>query len=178
MIVTVKLWSGREVRALREAKRMSIRSFAAAIGISERMVSKWEAAGGEINPRPVNQHALDSFLAASSADVHARFSALMGEEPPDANNAAPTELASHPSAGVSLSNEQQHHARHPVDGKLMALVEAGSFLCGESNQPVSLPAFYMDVFPTTNDDYARFVQETGHAAPQHWIGGGTNPRTV
>ena len=46
-----------EVRALREAKRMSIREFAAHLGISERMVSKWEAGREAIHPRPVNQAA-------------------------------------------------------------------------------------------------------------------------
>jgi formylglycine-generating enzyme required for sulfatase activity len=167
MIVTVQLWSGREVRALREAKRMSIRTFAATLGISERMVSKWEAGAQEIHPRPVNQHALDSLLAASGSDVHARFSAVMGTAQPAASGSKV------PPAGQALPpmGGQQHHVRHPVDGKLMALVEGGQFLCGEKDEPVSLTAFYMDVFPTTNDDYARFVRATGHPAPQHWIGG-------
>ena len=34
---TVPLWSGREVRALREARRMSVREFAAHLGVSDRM---------------------------------------------------------------------------------------------------------------------------------------------
>jgi DNA-binding transcriptional regulator YiaG len=72
----VKVWSGREVRALRAAKRMSIRAFAAHLGVSERMISKWEKGDIEIHPRPVNQHALDSSLAASGAEVHARFTEL------------------------------------------------------------------------------------------------------
>jgi len=53
----------------------------------------------------------------------------------------------------------------------MALVEGGTFLSGDENEPVTLPAFYMDVFPTTNDDYARFMRATGHPAPQHWVDG-------
>ena len=40
---TVLQWTGREVRALREARRMSVREFAAHLGVSDRMVSKWEA---------------------------------------------------------------------------------------------------------------------------------------
>ncbi|MET8993418.1 helix-turn-helix domain-containing protein [Nonomuraea wenchangensis] len=55
MAVTAKLWSGREIRALREAKRMSIRQFAAHLGVSERLVSKWEAGGEKLHPRPVDQ---------------------------------------------------------------------------------------------------------------------------
>ena len=31
-----------------------------------------------------------------------------------------------------------------------------------------LAAFYVDVFPTTNADYARFVASAGHTHPQHW----------
>lgn len=171
MIVTVKLWSGREVRALREAKRMSIRTFAATLGVSERMVSKWEAGAESINPRPINQHALDSFLAASGADVHSRFSALLDSSPsPSLATVQPAATAPAASPGVPVA-EAQHHVRHPVDGKLMALVEGGEFLCGENNEPAQLPAFYIDVFPTTNDDYARFMRATGHPAPQHWVDG-------
>jgi DNA-binding transcriptional regulator YiaG len=47
---------------------MSIRAFAAQLGVSERMVSKWEAGGESIHPRPANQDALDTFLAVASVD--------------------------------------------------------------------------------------------------------------
>jgi formylglycine-generating enzyme required for sulfatase activity len=72
-----------------------------------------------------------------------------------------------------LPLNEPHQVRHPIDGKLMTLVEEGIYLAGENNEPVSLPAFYIDVFPTTNADYARFVAATGHPAPQHW--NGNNP---
>jgi helix-turn-helix protein len=75
---TVQIWSGREIRALREAQRMSIRDFATHLGISERMVSKWEAGGENLNPRPVNQAALDSSLAGSPPDAQARFAEFIG----------------------------------------------------------------------------------------------------
>lgn len=176
-MITVTIWSGREIRALREAKRMSIVAFAGNLGVSERMVSKWEAAGAEMHPRPVNQHALDSMLAASGADVLARFSALLESAP---GAAVMNQTASPPASGVPATvsgstlppvTETQHQARHPIDGKLMALVDGGTFLCGVENEPVTLPAFYMDVFPTTNDDYARFIRATGHATPEHWLDG-------
>lgn len=167
MIATVQLWSGREVRALREAKRMSIRAFAAHLGISERMVSKWEKGGENIHPRPVNQHALDSSLAASSADVQARFVNLIGASPSSAPATDPDQQSADPPS-VPLPTDEQHQVRHPIDGKLMTLVDAGVFLSGENNEPVWLPAFYIDVFPTTNADYARFTAATSHPAPQHW----------
>src|SRR5262245_23402082 len=73
---SVPLWTGREVRALREARRMSVREFAAHLGVSDRMVSKWEAGGLTIRPRPVNQAALDTSLARASSEVRARFADL------------------------------------------------------------------------------------------------------
>jgi formylglycine-generating enzyme required for sulfatase activity len=163
--ITVQVWTGREVRALREAKRMSIRAFSAHLGVSERMVSKWEKACEDIRPRPVNQHALDSSLAASGAEVQARFSVLLG----DSSTLNPDDESS---VTVQSLTDQFHQARHPVDGKLMTFIDAGVFLAGEHNEPVWLSAFYIDVFPTTNVDYQRFTQATGHPIPQHWTHNG------
>jgi formylglycine-generating enzyme required for sulfatase activity len=152
--VTVQRWSGREVRALRDAKRMSLREFAAHLGISDRMVSKWEAGGEQIRPRPVNQAALDTSLAQSSAEVRKRFKVLL---PGDAVTVDPI--------------SQPRPVRHAVDGKQMVLIEAGVFLGGVNNEPHWLPAFYLDVYPTSNADYARFIAATGHPAPQYWTDG-------
>jgi formylglycine-generating enzyme required for sulfatase activity len=52
----------------------------------------------------------------------------------------------------------------------MTLVEAGVYFSGEDNEPVYLPAYYIDVFPTTNTDYARFIAATDHEPPEHWDG--------
>lgn len=171
MIPIVRVWSGVEVRALREAKRMSIRAFAAHLGVSERIVSKWEAGAEAIHPRPVNQAALDSSLSVSGPDVQARFSILLGtsraqksSEPPDGD---PSTLHVPPTDGY-------RQVRHPIDGKLMTFVEAGIHFHGPTNEPVHLPAFYCDVFPTTNADYARFVSATEHRRPRHW-GRGSGP---
>ncbi|GAA1643037.1 hypothetical protein GCM10009744_36530 [Kribbella alba] len=133
---------------------MSLREFAAHLGISDRMVSKWEAAGEQIHPRPVNQAALDTSLAQSSAEVRRRFEVLLAGD----------------AAAIDTIHLTQP-VRHPVDGKQMVLVEAGLFLQGPNNDPHWLPAFYLDVYPTTNADYARFIAATGHAAPQGWTDG-------
>lgn len=148
--VTVHRWSGREVRALRDAKRMSLREFAAHLGISDRMVSKWEAGGERIRPRPVNQAALDTSLAQSSTEVWRRFEVLLDD-----------------AAALDTSRP----LRSPVDGKQMVLIEPGPFLRGPNDDEHQLPGFYIDVYPTTNSDYARFVAATGHAAPQNWTDG-------
>lgn len=173
MAPTVKIWSGREIRALREAKRMSLREFAARLGISERMVSKWEAGGENINPRPVNQAALDSSLGDSSPDVQARFVELLGLNGRGTLNSERAEDIELADGHVS-----QEYVRHPIDGKLMALIEAGNFLYGTEAKALHLAAFYMDVYPTTNADYLRFVRATGHQPPQHWTKDGQPPTNL
>jgi len=82
------------------------------------------------------------------------------------------------------------------DGKTMVLVPAGEFLMGTSDaqiealakdtgwprdqcgdadeQPqhkVYLDAFYIDKTEVTNAEYKRFVDATGHRAPDHWTNG-------
>ncbi len=69
----VERWSGRETRALREAHRMSVRAFAAHLGVAERTVTKWEARGIRTHPRPDLQAALDTALARGGDDIQARF---------------------------------------------------------------------------------------------------------
>ena len=163
---SVPLWTGREVRALREARRMSVREFAAHLGVSDRMVSKWEAGGLTIRPRPVNQAALDTSLARASAEIRARFTL--------AASAGGTRLASQlaPSAAVAVA---VNLVRHPEDGKLMTLVEAGLSPLGPAAVPMWLPGYYIDVYPTTNADYARFLAATDHRPPATWSGGQPSP---
>lgn len=72
----VAIWTGHEVRALRVARRMSVREFSEHLGISHRTVSKWEAAGSRTTPRPVNQHALDTSLHLADGATHTRFRLL------------------------------------------------------------------------------------------------------
>lgn len=69
-------WTGADVRALRQARRMSLRDFANHLGVSARMVSKWEARRGGIRPRPVNQAALDESLRRAGDTDRERFAAL------------------------------------------------------------------------------------------------------
>ena len=70
---TVQQWSGREARSLRVALRMSVRTFAAYLGVNERTVTKWEAGGTAICPRPEMQSALDTALAQADNETQARF---------------------------------------------------------------------------------------------------------
>ncbi|WP_067485567.1 SUMF1/EgtB/PvdO family nonheme iron enzyme [Actinomadura hibisca] len=171
MPITINEWSQQEIRALRTARRLSLRDFAAKLGVSERMISKWEA--GENKPRAFNQQALDTFLQAAAPEEQVRFADMLGLSVPVSpiqdehvnlpNSADPSDEV------FPVGDENQ--VRHPVDGKLMTLVEAGVYFAGADDEPVYLRAFYIDVFPTTNGDYARFVTATGHEPPQHWENG-------
>lgn len=140
--------------------RMSIREFAAHLGVSERMISKWEAGRENIHPRPINQAALDTCLTRCDPDTQARFAHLVGDSlVPDNKTEAKMEIIG------------QSNVRHPIDGSLMAKVPAGIFLSGPSNEPVWLPDFYIDVYPVSNAEYARFVTATNRTPPQHWKDG-------
>lgn len=78
MAQTVQRWTGRETRALREAMRLSVRSFAGFLGISDRAISKWEANGGARVPGPESQAILDTAFQQSDEGVRARFWDALG----------------------------------------------------------------------------------------------------
>jgi hypothetical protein len=138
---------------------MSLREFAAHLGVSERMISKWEAGRESIRPRPVNQAALDTALARCDPDTQARFSFLTGGS-----------LVPEDASGAVVEPIGESHIRHPVDGRSMAKVDGSVFLSGPGNEPIWLPTFYIDVYPVTNAEYALFLAATGHAPPQNWEG--------
>ncbi|WP_245721503.1 helix-turn-helix domain-containing protein [Nocardia crassostreae] len=121
--VVVRQWSGKEARALRDAKRMSIREFAAHLGVHERLVSKWEAGGVRVHPRPVNQAALDTSLARSDDVVRARFAALI-DQPLIDRPTVPGFDVRPPSSPFGLGNPVQ--ASYSSDAELLALVDTGA----------------------------------------------------
>jgi transcriptional regulator with XRE-family HTH domain len=70
----VAQWGKREIALLRWSMRLTVRAFAAYLGVSDRMVSKWES--GSV-PRPVNQAALDTALARAGVAVRRRFAGCL-----------------------------------------------------------------------------------------------------
>ena len=72
-MVTVVKWSGIEARALRLARRMSVREFARHLGFNDAAVSNWESRGSDARLRHHTQEVLDTDLARAPEDVRQRF---------------------------------------------------------------------------------------------------------
>lgn len=106
----VQAWSGREVRALRESQRLSIREFAQRIGVSERMVSRWEAGGSNIRPRPINQEGLDTLLAEATEDARSRFAARLEALETPGPMSEPEAIRAGPTPPPSAELRPQGHA--------------------------------------------------------------------
>jgi len=73
--------------------------------------------------------------------------------------------------------EMTEKIRITADGKEMILIPAGTFIMGSEEYPnespqrvVALPAYYIDKYPVTNEEYKRFVDSTGRRPPQGWNG--------
>ncbi|WP_067665695.1 SUMF1/EgtB/PvdO family nonheme iron enzyme [Nocardia miyunensis] len=154
-ISLVRLWTGAEVKALREARRMSLIDFAGHLGVSVRIVSTWEADGAAITPRPANQEALDTSLSRLTPAEQTRF---IQSVPSDAIG----------EASDSEQLVQPDRIRHPVDGRSMTWIPGGVFLSGPLDQQVWLPPFHIDTYPVTNSDFKMFVTAVGYPPPHHW----------
>ncbi|WP_157227656.1 hypothetical protein [Nocardia asiatica] len=73
-MVSVREWTGKESRALRDAFRMSQAAWARKLGANERTVKRWEAGGAM---RPAYQAVLDTTLSMAPAEVVAAFRARL-----------------------------------------------------------------------------------------------------
>ena len=80
-------------------------------------------------------------------------------------------------AGTALA--ATNSSLHSRDGSEMVLVVAGDFIMGSLDgdadeappHRVTLPAFYIDKFEVTHEQYAKFIAETKRRAPIDWPNG-------
>lgn len=79
-MATVVKWTGREARALRKARRMSVRDFARHLGFNDAAVSNWESRGDQARLRHNTQEVLDTDLAQAPNDVQERFQRALAHE--------------------------------------------------------------------------------------------------
>ncbi len=77
MPAVVARWTGREVRALREALRMSFRAFAKHLGVTAATVSGWERPSRPTPPSLATQAMLDQALTRADNDTKTRFRLLV-----------------------------------------------------------------------------------------------------
>jgi hypothetical protein len=70
--LVVRQWTGREIRALRLALRLTVEEFAAHLGVAARTVSKWNTRPGLVTV-PELQRAPDTVLDGAPAHARERF---------------------------------------------------------------------------------------------------------
>lgn len=113
---TVQRWTGGETKALRQAMRLSVRAFAAHLGVDARTVNKWEARGASITLLPDTQALLDTALDRSPDDVKTRFTQTEQHNDQAGNEHAVLSAANSHSLklavwrGVSSSGGEQYEA--------------------------------------------------------------------
>ncbi|MFE9328124.1 orotidine 5'-phosphate decarboxylase / HUMPS family protein [Nocardia sp. NPDC052278] len=119
----VARWTGREARALREAKRMSVREFAAHLGVNDAAVSNWERRGADARLRYETQQILDMDLTQSGPDVGDRFELILRTE--TADEPTPVEVqAEEPSARAYLGDRSGQRTAVLLDAVGSELAQA------------------------------------------------------
>jgi formylglycine-generating enzyme required for sulfatase activity len=138
------------------------------------------AAGSAVSIWPIIRQALESEEPASRSSAVAALSALQGPEVVDLLKTALGDpypnvhgLARETLARLKTPQAYEALRHHPPPD--MVLVPEGTFIMGSDRggdespvREVTLDTFYIDRYPVTNAEYAKFVQETGHPPPEHW----------
>lgn len=80
-MVVAPRWTGLEAAALRQARRMSIRAYAASLGVSAATVANWDRRGEHAHLNTETQQLLDIDLERAPKGVHQRFASALAERP-------------------------------------------------------------------------------------------------
>nr|MBI3614246.1 SUMF1/EgtB/PvdO family nonheme iron enzyme [Nitrospirota bacterium] len=99
------------------------------------------------------------------ARMRAELEALKAQMTKPAEVSKPMDVAKAPAYEAPRQTGREITGK---DGASMLLVPEGEFLYGDSNQKLSLPAFYMDKYEVTTKLYATFLQATSRKQPDYW----------
>jgi hypothetical protein len=141
-------WSATEIRALRHARRMSIREFATHLGMSDRAVSKWEADQDPTRPVPTTR--LCSTPPSPWPIPTSRPLSPDGRQPAARRGQAARGTRLHPASGSA-----------PGRRRLMTLLDARPCQAATGQRATWLP--YVDA--TTWAEYEQFRLSTNTSLP-------------
>ena len=71
---------------------------------------------------------------------------------------------------LGTNKEGFEEYRNPKDGSILVRIPAGAFLRGPEKEPATSEAYFISKFEITNEQYARFLKETGkkeHVYKEH-----------
>ncbi len=125
----VARWTGREAAALRLARRMSVRAYAARLGVTVATVANWHSRAERARLRMATQQMLDIDLAQAPADVHERFRAILAGENADVRRPrSGQEAHSLASSAPPITVPQRRVSPHRVHGRQTLLRDIDAFL--------------------------------------------------
>ncbi len=138
------------------------------------------AAGSDISVWDIVREALKSQDAHSRSSAVTALSALSGPQVVSLLSSALTDAYPNVrglarSALARLNTAEALQALRQTPPPEMVLVPGGTFVMGSDRAPdeqparlVYLDAFYIDRFPVTNAEYAKFIRDTGYPPPANW----------
>src|SRR6266511_6193677 len=137
----VARWTGREAAALRLARRMSVRAYAARLGVTVATVANWHSRAERARLRMATQQMLDIDLARAPADVHERFRAILAGENADLRRpVSGQEAHSLASSAPPITVPQRRVSPHRVHGRHALLGDIDAFLDDGDNVRPQRPA--------------------------------------
>jgi len=127
----VARWTGREAAALRLARRMSVRAYAARLGVTAATVSNWHSRAEHARLRTATQQMLDIDLAQAPVDVRERFRAILAGEGEEVRwPRSGREAHSLASSAPPIVVPQRRLSPNQVHGRATLLRDVDTFLDG------------------------------------------------